>query len=632
MTGRSCGIMKLKKIHAITLGLLLLVFVAGASASAMTVNSISPGYGTRGTTGTYYIYGSGFNPGIQYVDIVSESQPYDAYAYVDRYPTIISPNTIRCTFTIPTNAPTGYYFVGVFGSIDNNGGKHNAFTVYPYPPTISQIYPTHANQGTSGTFDIYGSGFFQTGAQVEIQNSLGYTYYATGETTLNSGQIHCTLAIPTTALIGNYTVRVRNPDDALYTKANAFTVYAQTPTISYITPPSATPGTTPAFYIYGSGFQPGAEVEFSSGSTTYSAGGETLMNSGLLRCYLQIPTSAPTGAYTVRVRNAGGTTWGYKVNALTVNGVITVTSPNGGENWMPGTDHLITWSYIGNQGSKVKIVLTRGSLTPGIQYLPVIINSSVPLGSFGKGSYLWKIPSNQATGTLYKITVQSTTLPIINDTSNDYFTIPPHYPSITTTSPNGGESWQRGTPHTVTWSYTGNPGSDVKIVLYKAGNPVGTATYSTSIGLNGKGSYPWTISSTREPGSDYQIVVQSVSQPAIKDYSDKYFTITSAPTPTPSITVTSPNGGEIWKRGTPHTITWKYTGNPGPYVKIELLKGGTPVGTATYSTSLGSGGIGSYLWKISSERAPGTDYRIRVTSVSQPTVYDTSNGDFTIIS
>jgi len=100
-------------------------------------------------------------------------------------------------------------------------------------------------------------------------------------------------------------------------------------------------------------------------------------------------------------------------------------------------------------------------------------------------------------------------------------------PSITVTAPNGGETWKRGTSNTVTWDYSGNPGSYVKIVLLKSGIEVGTATYSTSIGSNGHGSYTWTISSTRAPGTDYKILVQSVSQPSIKDTSNNYFTITS---------------------------------------------------------------------------------------------------------
>ena len=49
--------------------------------------------------------------------------------------------------------------------------------------------------------------------------------------------------------------------------------------------------------------------------------------------------------------------------------------------------------------------------------------------------------------------------------------------------------------------------------------------------------------------------------------------ITLVPVAVPTITVTSPNGGETWQRGTSHTVTWSYTGSPGSNVKITLLKG-----------------------------------------------------------
>ena len=171
------------------------------------------------------------------------------------------------------------------------------------------------------------------------------------------------------------------------------------------------------------------------------------------------------------------------------------------------------------------------------------------------------------------IHVSSTTDPSIWDWS-DYFSITstPSTPSITVISPNGGESWQRGTSHTVTWSYAGSPGSTVKIVLMKAGAEVGTIIASTSIGSSGTGSYTWAINPTGSTGSDYKVSVQSISQPAIRDTSNTVFTLTPAGT-APAITVTSPNGGETWQRGTSHTVTWSYTGSPGSTVKIVLIEG-----------------------------------------------------------
>ena len=55
-------------------------------------------------------------------------------------------------------------------------------------------------------------------------------------------------------------------------------------------------------------------------------------------------------------------------------------------------------------------------------------------------------------------------------------------------------------------------------------------------------------------GSDFKVGIQSISQPGIKDVSDNYFTVTTGTTSPASITVTSPNGGEIWKRGNAYPI------------------------------------------------------------------------------
>jgi hypothetical protein len=99
-----------------------------------------------------------------------------------------------------------------------------------------------------------------------------------------------------------------------------------------------------------------------------------------------------------------------------------------------------------------------------------------------------------------------------------------------------------------------------------------------------------------------------------------------------SITVTAPNGGETWARGTAHTLTWSYTGNPGSTVKIEVLKGSTPVGTIAESAPIGSGGKGTYTWMIFPSGSTGNDYKVSVKSISQPTIKDLSNNFFTLTS
>ena len=184
-----------------------------------------------------------------------------------------------------------------------------------------------------------------------------------------------------------------------------------------------------------------------------------------------------------------------------------------------------------------------------------------------------------ATGTDYRIRITSTSTPTITDTSNSNFAITSGtITSVTVTSPNGGESWVRGSNHAITWTSTGNVGSYVKMEVLKAGVVVQTLSTSTP----NDGSYSWTISPGLATGTDYRIRITSTSTPTITDTSNSNFAITSGTIT--SVTVTSPNGGESWVRGSNHAITWTSTGNVGSYVKMEVLKAGVVVQTLSTST------------------------------------------------
>ena len=82
-------------------------------------------------------------------------------------------------------------------------------------------------------------------------------------------------------------------------------------------------------------------------------------------------------------------------------------------------------------------------------------------------------------------------------------------PTIVQTSielkiPNGGESWQRGTSQTITWSNKGSPGSNVKIVLLKHGIQVSTIASSVSIG-SGYRARTHGSTGVNNDGSDYKV-------------------------------------------------------------------------------------------------------------------------------
>lgn len=98
---------------------------------------------------------------------------------------------------------------------------------------------------------------------------------------------------------------------------------------------------------------------------------------------------------------------------------------------------------------------------------------------------------------------------------------------------------------------------------------------------------------------------------------------TAPATPTATIAVTSPNGGEVWYTGSSKSITWNST-NLTNDVKIELSTNGG----SSYTTLATVANSGSYSWTL-----PGTTSttcRIRVSDATDSAPLDISDANFTI--
>ncbi|MBI3951329.1 MAG: M36 family metallopeptidase, partial [Acidobacteria bacterium] len=146
--------------------------------------------------------------------------------------------------------------------------------------------------------------------------------------------------------------------------------------------------------------------------------------------------------------------------------------------------------------------------------------------------------------------------------------INPQAPSITVTSPNGGEWWQIGTTQTIIWNSTGISGN-VRIRLSRNGGISFSAIFSS---VPNTGSKQWTVTGPATTQARIQVV--NLSDNSIRDTSDANFTISNnPPPPSNSVTVTSPNGGENWQIGSSQIISWTTTGSIAN-VKIELSRTG----------------------------------------------------------
>jgi len=90
--------------------------------------------------------------------------------------------------------------------------------------------------------------------------------------------------------------------------------------------------------------------------------------------------------------------------------------------------------------------------------------------------------------------------------------------------------------------------------------------------------------------------------------------------------VQAPNGGEVWYKGQTNSVTWISGTNASGNVKIDLYRGASLAGVITNSVT----NSGTYSWTITNTLIYATNYQIRVSSVTQTSVWDQSDSSFTI--
>jgi hypothetical protein len=124
-------------------------------------------------------------------------------------------------------------------------------------------------------------------------------------------------------------------------------------------------------------------------------------------------------------------------------------------------------------------------------------------------------------------------------------------------SPSGGETWNAGETHDITWTSVSSL-KDQSIAIVVEGETTGLGPqFSIPISAD---KYSWKIPDTVSPGK-YGINIFTTILGNTKNTSvySKSFTIHNSQATTPIISIISPGVeiGENWALGTTHTITWK---------------------------------------------------------------------------
>lgn len=282
---------------------------------------------------------------------------------------------------------------------------------------------------------------------------------------------------------------------------------------------------------------------------------------------------------------------------------ITVVAPNGGENWLVADVDTIKWTSA-NLSENVKIEIDRA--------YPSGVWETIVASTANDGAHPWTV-TGYATSTA-RVRISGVTQMTVRDTSNADFSVQQR--TITISAPNGGETWVVGDVDTIRWSSL-NLTENVRIELMRAypGGSWETIAASTA----NDGVHPWIVTSPLTTTA--RIRITGTVHGIAADTSHADFTIDQR-----ALTVTSPDGGEVWSEGDPREIEWDSDYVTG-FVRIELNRSYPGAVWETIEASYENSG--SYIWLVTSPTT--TAARVRVVSLSYPAIGDTSDANFSII-
>ena len=240
---------------------------------------------------------------------------------------------------------------------------------------------------------------------------------------------------------------------------------------------------------------------------------------------------------------------------------ITVTAPNGDEQWIEGEPATITWTSTGACADSVEIVLLQA------QAQCAVIAARVP----NSGSYEWPAAaqcSDEVAG--YMVRVSDPEGEASDESDAEFViidaTVIPEC-DLTYTGPAGGETYCPGDPVAITWTQSGECGGDLRIELLHDGEPCATIAAETE----NDGSYEWPAAACDGLTAGYTIRLTELENETVAAG-----TTTFSIYPACSLELTSPTGGEVYCAESTIEVQWEASVCCGETVTVELLHDGEP--------------------------------------------------------
>lgn len=236
---------------------------------------------------------------------------------------------------------------------------------------------------------------------------------------------------------------------------------------------------------------------------------------------------------------------------------VQVTSPNGGEVYKPGDYMLVKWASKNLPASGYMSIQLQEVLEEKDQYGNTLYKGigSISQGqsTLNDGQESWMIPKDIKGGSRFVVAISGCVRDMSAsegarcsgyDYSDAMFTIatasfvpPPPPPSeqisIQVTSPNGGETFVKGSAHPISFLVKGYSKGSVTLQLYSGAKDNNTGTYIRDIVKDyyGGSPYTWQVPADLAEGTYkiYAVLNGSFTTPKeVYDFSDAAFTVTGA--------------------------------------------------------------------------------------------------------
>ncbi|MCR4317342.1 MAG: FG-GAP-like repeat-containing protein [Planctomycetes bacterium] len=499
------------------------------------------------------------------------------------------------------------------------GGSNSGIVVDSSPPVVTVTSPA------GGEF-ISGAGALNvTWTSVESNKGLVDIHYTTDGISyvlLSAGTPDDGATVVTVPSLGTSTFRIRvtATDDAGFSGSDLsggpLTIDAANPAVVVTYPAGGEflsgGSTATILWTVTETNRDVASIEYSSDGATYLAllaptdddGSESVtlpaLNSGTVRIRVTVTDKAGRSASDLSDAD-------FAIDSTSP--AVSVTSPNGGEFLRGGDPFIVTWTSVDANPDAAKIEYT----TNGVTFTTLLSSTE------DDGSEIVTIPSLNVSTFRIRVTVTDKAGRAGSDTSDAALTIDSLAPTITVTSPAGGEFLRGGDPFIVTWSTTDN-NKDVVNIDYTTD---GLAYTNLASGISDDGSETVTLPALNVSTFRIRVTATDSAGYSAADISDSPSTLDSVD---PSVIVTSPNGGEFLSGGAAYTIAWTSTDSNKDIASIDYTVDGTNyVSVIAFAADDGSEIVTMPALNVSTFRI-----RVTVTDKAGRTGAGVSNANLTI--